>query len=134
MHIPLAGVAALVVVAWSSQAMSQGSPWSPANPSADQAALPQAFIPPVGARTGDEADVSAVTPALIEGLAVRDRNGQNVGRITRLMRTDDGRQVVTILMGDLTLTVPADELLIRDGRAEIDATRAELLDRMAGGS
>ena len=80
------------------------------------------------APSADEAanSASAIAGPFAIGATVKDRNGETVGRITRLTTAPDGRTLVMIRLGVDSFAVPAARLRMQGDVAVSTLTKEEL--------
>jgi hypothetical protein len=69
---------------------------------------------------------SAIAGPFAIGVTVKDRNGETVGRITRLTTAPDGRTLVMIRLGVDSFAVPAARLRMQGEVAVSTLTKEEL--------
>jgi hypothetical protein len=69
---------------------------------------------------------SAITGPFAIGATVKDRNGETVGRITRLTTAPDGRTLVMIRFGVDSFAVPAARLRMQGDVVVSSLTKEEL--------
>ncbi|HEV7158284.1 MAG TPA: hypothetical protein VGN38_08015 [Caulobacteraceae bacterium] len=77
------------------------------------------------AQTGAAANTSAAVP-LADGMTVRDNTGASIGIISKMAADASGGQMVTIKMGADAFQVPAANLAVNNGAAEINLTKAQI--------
>jgi len=77
------------------------------------------------AETGAAANTAATVP-LASGMTVKDNTGATVGVISKMVADSSGGQMVTIKMGADSFQVPAANLAVSNGAAQINLTKAQI--------
>lgn len=80
---------------------------------------------PPSAQTGAAANTSAAVP-LADGMTVKDNTGASIGIISKMAADASGGEMVTIKMGADAFQVPAANLAVNNGAAEINLTKAQI--------
>lgn len=81
------------------------------------------------ADTGAAVNTAATAP-LASGMTVKDNTGATVGVISKLAADSSGGQMVTIKMGADSFQVPAANLAVNSGAAEINLTKAQIQSQL----
>lgn len=77
------------------------------------------------AETGSAANTSATAP-LANGMTVKDNTGASIGMISKMTPDSSGGSMVTIKMGADAFQVPAANLAVMNGSAQINLTKAQI--------